>query len=61
MSDAIARMALSRNDLFDDGQAVGAAPQDDNTDKHFDQGLHNANFLGSEEQDTHKMSMTALS
>ena len=29
----------------DDGQAVGAGPQDDEADNHIGQGLHNADFL----------------
>ena len=45
MADAIARMRPLRNGLFDDRQAVGAAPQDDDADEDLDQGFHNANFL----------------
>ena len=38
---------------------MGAAPQDDDADEHFNEGLHNANFLP--EPGTHRVRMTALS
>ena len=45
MADAIARMHALRNGLFDDRQAVGAAPQDDNADEDLDQGFHTRTFF----------------